>query len=61
MENDTEKNIEDSQDTEPRIETLNKGEFFSQSRFNDFRTQVAGMETQMAKLVVVLQDSTMFL
>ena len=60
MENDMGKNIEESQDTEqgkePSIKTSNKRKFVSQSQFNDLRTQVTGMQTEMEKLVALLQD-----
>ena len=55
------KSIEESQDTEqskePSIKTSNKRKFVSQSQFNDLRTQVTGMQTEMEKLVALLQDS----
>ena len=61
MENDMGKSIEESQDTEqgkePSIKTSNKQKFVSQSQFKHLRTQVTGMQTEMAKLVVLLQDS----
>ena len=55
------KSIEESQDAEqgkePSIKTSNKQKFVSQSQFNKLRTQVTGMQTKMAKLVALLQDS----
>ena len=60
MENDMGKSIEESQDAEqgkePSIKTSNKWKFVSQSQFNDLRTQVTGMQTEMEKLVALLQD-----
>ena len=60
MENDMGKSIEESQDTEqgkePSIKTSNKRKFISQSQFNNLRTQVTGMQTEMEKLVALLQD-----
>ena len=60
MENDREKNTEESQDAEqgkdPSVKTSSKRKFVSQSQFNDLRTQVTGIQTEMAKLVALLQD-----
>ena len=60
MENDMGKSIEESQDAEqvkePSIKTSNKRKFVSQSQFNDLRTQVTGMQTELGKLVALLQD-----
>ena len=54
------KSIEESQDAEqvkePSIKTSNKRKFVSQSQFNDLRTQVTGMQTELGKLVALLQD-----
>ena len=57
MENNLEKNIDESQGKEPSIKTSNKWKFVSQSQFNDLRTQVTGMETKMEKLLALLQAS----
>ena len=61
MESDMGKSIEESlgaeQGKEPSIKTSNKWKFFSQLQFNDLRTQVTGIQTEMAKLVALLQDS----
>jgi len=61
MESDMGKSIKESQDDEqskqPSIKISNKRKFVSQSQFNDLRTQVKGMQTEMAKVVVLLQDS----
>ena len=55
------KSIEESQDTEqgkePSIKTSNKRRFVSQLQFSDLRIQVTGMQTEMAELVAMLQDS----
>ena len=60
MENDMGKSIEESQDAEqgkePSIKTSNKRKFVSQSQFNDLRTQVTGMQTELGKSVALLQD-----
>ena len=44
------------QGKEPSIKTSNKRKFVSQSQFNDLRTQVTGMQTEVGKLVALLQD-----
>ena len=60
MENDREKNTEESQDAEqgkdPSVKISSKRKFVSQSQFNDLRTQVTEIQTEMAKLVALLQD-----
>ena len=61
MEGDMGKSIEESQyaeqGNEPSIKTSNKRKFISQSQFNEFGTQVTGKQTEMVKLVMLLQDS----
>ena len=61
MEKDMAKNIEEPQDAEQGREsctkTSNKRKFVSQSQFNDLRSQVTGMQTEMSKLIALLQDS----
>ena len=46
-----------SKANKPSIKISNKRKYVSQSQFNDLRTQMKGMQTEMAKVVVLLQDS----
>ena len=61
MEKDMAKNTEEPQDAEQDrdscTKTSTKRKFVSQSQFNDLRSQVTGMQTEMSKLIALLQDS----
>ena len=55
-----EKGAEEAQETDSQKDTRGKTakrKFVSQSQFDDLRSTVAGMQSEMSKLVSVLQDS----